>query len=75
MIICIFVGGRIDMAYTKASGRAVAKYDKEHYKKVGIKVPLEIWEKVGKCSRYKNTNQFLNMLIMEELRKDGLIEE
>ena len=62
------------MAYTKASGKAVLKYDRLHYKKIGIKVPLEIWEKVGKCERYKNTNQFINILICEELRKEGLIE-
>lgn len=62
------------MAYTKASGKAVAKYDRLHYKKIGVKVPLHIWEKVGKCEGYKNINQFINMLIYEELRREGLIE-
>ena len=36
------------MAYSKASGKAVAKYDKEHY---------------------------LNMLILEELERDGFLSE
>lgn len=60
------------MAYTKAQGRATAKYDKEHYKKIAVKVPLEIFAKMEKCTRYKNNNQFLNMLILEEIEKNGL---
>ena len=27
------------MAYSKASGKAVAKYDKTHYKKATVKIP------------------------------------
>ena len=59
------------MAYSKASGKAVAKYDKKHYKKVTVKIPLDVWENVQKCDRFKNANQFLNMLILEELKRDG----
>lgn len=62
------------MAYSKAGNKAQLKYDKEHYKKVGIKVPIDIFEMMKGCKRYDNNNQFLNMLIIEELRKDGLIE-
>ena len=36
------------MAYSKASGKAVAKYDKEHYKKATVKIPLDIWDNVQK---------------------------
>ena len=59
------------MAYSKASGKAVAKYDKEHYKKATVKIPLDVWENIQKCDRFKNANQFLNMLILEELERDG----
>ena len=63
------------MAYSKASGKAVAKYDKGHYKKATVKIPLDVWENVQKCDRFKNVNQFLNMLILEELKKDGYLSE
>ena len=61
------------MAYSKASGKAVAKYDKTHYKKATVKIPLDIWENVQKCDRFKNVNQFLNMLILDELKRDGFL--
>ena len=38
------------MAYSKASGKAVLKYDKEHYKKATVKIPLNVW---GKCSEVR----------------------
>ena len=63
------------MAYTKASGKAVAKYDKKHYKMVTVKIPLDVWENIQKCDRFKNANQFLNMLILEELKRDGFLSE
>ena len=63
------------MVYSKASGKAVSKYDKEHYKKATVKIPLDVWADVQKCDRFKNTNQFLNMLILEELKRDGFLSE
>lgn len=60
------------MAYSKALNKAVLKYDKAHYKKVGIKVPLEVFAQMQKCKRYNNNNQFLNMLILEEIEKDNI---
>ena len=63
------------MAYSKASGKAVAKYDKEHYKKATVKIPLNVWENVQKCDRFKNANQFLNMLILDELKRDGYMPD
>ena len=63
------------MAYSKASGKAVAKYDKEHYKKATVKIPLNVWENVQKCDRFKNVNQFINMLIVEEIEKNGYLSE
>ena len=63
------------MAYSKASGKAVAKYDKKHYKMVTVKIPLDVWENIQKCDRFKNTNQFLNMLILEELKREGFLSE
>ena len=59
------------MAYSKAGGKAVLKYDKEHYKKATLKIPLDVWENVQICDRFKNANQFINMLILEELKRDG----
>ena len=61
------------MAYSKASGKAVAKYDKTHYKKASVKIPLDVWEDVQKCERFKNVNQFVNLLILEELERDGFL--
>ena len=58
------------MAYSKASGKAVAKYDKEHYKKANVTISLDVWVNVQKCDRFKNANQFLNMLILEELKRE-----
>ena len=63
------------MAYSTASGKAVLKYDKEHYKKATVKIPLDVWENIQKCDRFKNANQFLNMLILEELERDGFLSE
>lgn len=63
------------MAYTKASGKAVAKYDKKHYKMVTVKIPLDVWENVQKCDRFKNVNQFVNLLILEELKREGFLSE
>ena len=63
------------MAYSKASGKAVSKYDKAHYKEATVKIPLDVWENVQKCGRFKNVNQFLNMLILEELKRDGFLSE
>lgn len=59
------------MAYTKASGRAVAKYDKENYYKATTKIKLDVYEKMKKCKRFENVNQFINMLILEELERDN----
>lgn len=58
------------MAYTKANGKATAKYDKEHYKKATVKITLEIFAKMQKCKGFKNMNQFLNMLILEGIEKE-----
>ena len=63
------------MAYSKASGKAVLKYDKEHYKKETVKIPLDVWENIQKCDRFKNANQFINMLILEELKRDGFLSD
>ena len=63
------------MAYSKTSGKAVAMYVKEHYKKATVKIPLDVWEDVQKCDRFKNANQFINMLILEELENDGYLSE
>ena len=63
------------MAYSKASGKAVAKYDKKHYCRASVKIPLDVWENVQKCDRFKNVNQFLNMLILEELKREGFLSE
>ena len=63
------------MAYSKASGKAVDKYDREHYKKATVKIPLNVLENVQKCDRFKNANQFINMLILEELERDGFLSE
>lgn len=63
------------MAYSKASGKAVAKYDKKHYKMASVKIPLDVWENVQKCDRFKNVNQFINMLILEEIERDGFLSE
>lgn len=60
------------MAYSKAQGRATAKYDKEHYYRGAVKIKKEVFEEMKKCSRFQNVNQFLNLLIMEELEKEGL---
>lgn len=63
------------MAYTKASGKAVAKYDKAHYKMVTVKIPLDVFGMMQACGRYKNNNQFLNMLILDELEREGLLTD
>ena len=58
------------MAYSKASGKAVAKYDKEHYKMVTVKIPLDMFDDMQKCSRYENNGQFIKMLIDEEIKRE-----
>ena len=35
------------MAYSKASGKAVAKYDKKHYKMVTVKIPFDMNKAIG----------------------------
>ena len=55
------------MAYSKASGKAVAKYDKKHYKMVTVKIPLDMFDDMQKCSCYENNGQFIKMLIDEEI--------
>ena len=63
------------MAYSKAGYKAQKKYDDAHYKYVGVKVPLDIFAVMQTSKDYQNNNQFLNMLIMEKLRNDGLIAD
>lgn len=58
------------MAYSKASGRASAKYDKAHYKQATVKIPLEVFAEVQTLKRFQNVNQFLNMLILEEIERE-----
>ena len=58
------------MAYTKASGKAVTKYDKEHYYRASVKIKKEVFEDVKKLSRFENVNQFLNLLIVEEIERE-----
>ena len=58
------------MAYSKASGKAVAKYDKEHYKKATVKIPLDMFDEMQKCSRYENNGQFIKTLIDEEIKRE-----
>lgn len=63
------------MAYSKALGKAVSKYDKAHYYKATVKIPLDIYEKMQDCKQYKNVNQFINTLILQELERDGLLDD
>ena len=58
------------MAYSKASGKAVLKYDKEHYKMVTVKIPLDMFDEMQKCSRYENSGQFIKMLIDTEIKRE-----
>ena len=58
------------MAYSKAAGRATAKYTREHYKQATIKVPLEVWDQVQGCKRFTNINQLVNVLLREEIERD-----
>ena len=58
------------MAYSKASGKAVLKYDKEHYKMVTVKIPLDMFDEMQKCSRYENSGQFIKMLIDAEIKRE-----
>ena len=58
------------MAYSKASGKAVAKYDKKHYKMVTVKIPLDMFDEMQKCSRYENSGQFIKTLIDEEIKRE-----
>lgn len=55
------------MAYSKALGKAVSKYDKEHYYKATVKIPLKNYEEMQKLDNFKNVNQFINMLILKEI--------
>lgn len=63
------------MAYTKALGKAVAKYDREHYKKITVKVPLAAFEAMKQCDGYENTNQYINRLILDSIENNGRINE
>ena len=58
------------MAYSKASGKAVAKYDKKHYKMVTVKIPFDMFDDMQKCSRYENNGQFIKMLIDAEIKRE-----
>lgn len=58
------------MAYSKAANKAQLKHDKEHYYKGTVKIRKEVFAEVQKCSRFQNVNQFLNLLIMEELERE-----
>ena len=58
------------MAYSKASGKAVLKYDKTHYKKATVKIPLDMFDEMQKCSRYENNGQFIKMLIDDEIKRE-----
>ena len=58
------------MAYSKASGKAVAKYDKKHYKLVTVKIPFDMFDEMQKCSRYENSGQFIKMLIDAEIKRE-----
>ena len=58
------------MAYSKASGKAVAKYDKKHYKMVTVKIPFDMFDKMQKCSCYENSGQFIKMLIDAEIKRE-----
>ena len=62
------------MAYNQKKGQWQLKWDKEHYLFASAKVPLDIAEKMKKCTRYQNTNQFINLLIREEINRDGLMD-
>ena len=39
------------MAYSKAQCKASMTYDKAHYKQIGVKMPLEVYEQMTKCKR------------------------
>ena len=58
------------MAYSKASGKAVSKYDKTHYKKATVKIPLNMFDEMQKCSRYENNGQFIKILIDDEIKRE-----
>ena len=63
------------MAYDEKAGKRQNESDKKYYKKVGIKVKKEIFAIMQSSKDYQNNNQFLNMLIIEKLKKDGLIDD
>ena len=63
------------MAYTKASGKAVAKYDREHYKMVTVKIPLDMFDEMQKCSSYENSGQFIKMLIDAEIKRECISDD
>ena len=59
------------MAYSKAQGKATLKYDRAHYKQIGVKVPLDVWEQIQGCKRFTNINQLVNILLREEIERDA----
>lgn len=63
------------MAYSEAHKRAAMKYEKNNYKRMLGKVPLKIYELVQQSELYKNDNNFLNTLILEQLKREGLLDE
>ena len=63
------------MAYSKAQCKAIMTYDKAHYKQIGVKIPLEVYEQMTKCKGYSNNNQFVNALIRSQIEKEGLSVE
>ena len=63
------------MAYSKASGKAVAKYDKKHYKMVTVKIPFDMFDDMQKCSSYENSGQFIKMLIDAEIKRECISDD
>ncbi len=58
----------------EAVNRARKKYDDKTYKKITVIVKKEVHEKVLLSDKFKNNNQYINQLIIEDLKRQGLLD-
>lgn len=58
----------------EAIKRAQKNYISKTYKTINARIRKEIYEKVLLSDKFKNNNQYINQLIIDDLKRQGLID-
>lgn len=60
--------------YKESLNKAKKRYNDKTYQRMTAIVRKEVYEKVLLSDKFKNNNQYINQLIIDDLKRQGLID-